>query len=79
MEFEEQVERLTEEDDSTVNEGVPNQQIPSDELREKEIINGEKGELKVSNNIYVCLMTSGFVVNFFHVKFQQMPYELDLN
>lgn len=54
MKFQEQVERLTE-DDSTVNEGVPSQQTPSEESREREIVNGEKGELKVRSNNFVSV------------------------
>lgn len=54
MKFQEQVERLTE-DDSTVIEGVPSQQTPSEESREREIVNGEKGELKVRSNNFVSV------------------------
>lgn len=54
MKFQEQVERLTE-DDITVNEGVPSQQTPSEESREREIVNGEKGELKVRSNNFVSV------------------------
>ena len=79
MKFQEQVERLTEEDDNTVNEGVPNQQTPSEESREREIVSGEKGELKVKNNIFVSAFNDvRFFQFFFNVKVQQMPCELDL-